>query len=72
MENDLVYRGGSDADVIAVMRKNLQATKMLKECMKNNQPLYDSINLPEECLTTIEKHLQSRVRKLLALPTTSK
>lgn len=47
MENDLVYRGGSDADVIAVMTKNLQTTKMLTECMKNNQPLSDCMHFPE-------------------------
>ena len=33
---------------------------------------HPSINLPEERLTAIENHLQSRVRKLLALPTSSK
>lgn len=33
---------------------------------------HSSINLPEEHLIAIKKHLESRVRKLLALPTTSK
>ena len=33
---------------------------------------HPSINLPEERLVAIEKHIQSRVRKLLALPTASK
>ena len=42
IENDLVYRGGSEADVITVMTKNLQATKMLAECMEENKALFDS------------------------------
>ena len=33
---------------------------------------HPSINLPEERLTAIEKHLQKRVRNLLALPTSCK
>ena len=31
--------------------------------------LHESINLPEEHLQAIEKHLEGRVRKLLAIPT---
>ena len=30
---------------------------------------HESLNLPEEHLQAIEKHLESRVRKLLAIPT---
>ena len=30
---------------------------------------HESLNLPEEHLQTIEKHLEERVRKLLAIPT---
>ena len=33
---------------------------------------HPSMNLPEERLTAIENHLQSRIRKLLALPSSSK
>jgi len=33
---------------------------------------HPSINLPEERLTAIEKHIQNRVRKLLSLPAISK
>ncbi len=42
MENDLVYRGGTDDEVIAVMDKNLYAVKKLAERMKENNPLYHS------------------------------
>lgn len=30
---------------------------------------HESLNLPEEHLAAIEKHLEGRVRKLLAIPT---
>lgn len=42
MENDLVYRGGSDDEVTAVMDKSLYAAKLLSERMKQNDPLYHS------------------------------
>ena len=42
MENDLYYRGGSDAEVIAVMDKNLSVTKEFSARMKENAPLYHS------------------------------
>ncbi len=42
IENDLVWRGGSDIQVIAVMKKNLEVTQKLAECIKENKPLYDS------------------------------
>ena len=44
MENDLCYRGGTDDQVIAVMDKNLYATKKLEERMKENSPLRHSYN----------------------------
>lgn len=42
MENDLVYRGGTDEDVIAVMDKHLCAAQLLSERMKQNDPLRHS------------------------------
>ena len=42
MENDLVYRGGSNEVIIKVMDKNLLAVKLLSECMASNKPLYDA------------------------------
>ncbi len=39
MENDLCYRGGTDGQVIAVMDKNLYATKELEALRANNEPL---------------------------------
>lgn len=42
MENDLVYRGGSNEAIIKVMDKNLLAVKLLSECMASNKPLYDA------------------------------
>lgn len=39
MENDLVFRGGTDEEVAAVMKKNLYATQKLTERMKKNEPL---------------------------------
>ena len=42
MENDLYYRGGSDEQVIAVMDKNLHATKLLSERVQDNAPLREA------------------------------
>lgn len=39
MENDLCFRGGTDDQVIAVMDKNLYATKKLEELRAINEPL---------------------------------
>lgn len=39
MENDLCYRGGTDEQVIAVMDKNLYATKELEALRAKNEPL---------------------------------
>lgn len=44
MENDLCYRGGTDDQVIAVMDKNLYATKKLEELKAKNEPLYCSFD----------------------------
>ncbi len=43
MENDLIYRGGKDEEIIRIMTLHLQAIKLLSECVKNNQPLYDAL-----------------------------
>lgn len=40
MENDLTYRGGTDDQIIAVMDKNLYATKKLEELMAKNESLH--------------------------------
>ncbi|MBQ8431828.1 MAG: helix-turn-helix transcriptional regulator [Clostridia bacterium] len=44
MENDLIYRGGSDAQVTAVMEQHLLAVKHLSERMRTNPPLRCSYN----------------------------
>lgn len=50
IENDLVYRGGTDEQVIAVMDKRLYAVKKLSARMSDNAPLRHSYNnrLPAE------------------------
>jgi transcriptional regulator with XRE-family HTH domain len=55
------------AEVMGSKQKN-QLRKLIGFKFKR----HPSINLPEERLAAIEKHIQSRVRKLLALPTASK
>ena len=55
------------AEVMGTKQKN-QLRKLIDFKFKRHQ----SINLPEERLVAIEKHIQSRVRKLLAIPTASK
>ena len=55
------------AEVMGTKQKN-QLRKLIDFKFTRHQ----SINLPEERLVAIEKHIQSRVRKLLALPTASK
>ncbi len=50
MENDLLYRGGTAASVIAVMDKNLYATKKITELMNENAPLRHSYDrYPADC-----------------------
>lgn len=50
MENDLLFRGGTDEDVIAIMDKNLYATKKLTELMNENEALNHSYDrYPAEC-----------------------
>ena len=39
MENDLLYRGGADEQVIAVMNKNLYAMKKTEEMRMKNEAL---------------------------------
>lgn len=39
MENDLYYRGGTDKQIIAVMDKNLYATKKAEEMRRKNEAL---------------------------------
>lgn len=39
MENDLYYRGGTDEQIIAVMDKNLYATKKTEEMRRKNEAL---------------------------------
>ena len=55
------------AEVIGAKQKN-----QLRKLIGFRFARHPSINLPEERLTAIEKHLQSRVRQLLALPISSK
>ena len=55
------------AEVMGAKQKN-----QLRKLIGFRFTRHPSINLPEERLTAIENHLQSRVRKLLALPTSSK
>ena len=40
MENDLCFRGGTDAEIIAVMEKHLHTVKLLAEHMEENVPLH--------------------------------
>ena len=44
MENDLCHRGGTDEQIIAVMDKNLYATKKLEELRGGNEPLNHSFD----------------------------
>ena len=44
MENDLCYRGGTDEQIIAVMDKNLYATKRLEECRAGNDALHHAFD----------------------------
>lgn len=44
MENDLTYHGGTDIQVIAVMDKNLYATKLLEEQKAKNESLHHSFD----------------------------
>ena len=55
------------AEVMGTKQKN-----QLRKLIGFQFTRHPSINLPEERLTAIENHLQSGVRKLLALPTSSK
>lgn len=55
------------AEVMGTKQKN-----QLRKLIEFKFIRHPSINLPEERLIAIEKHIQSRVRKLLALPTSSK
>lgn len=55
------------AEVMGTKQKN-----QLRKLIDFKFTRHPSINLPEERLIAIEKHIQSRVRKLLALPTTPK
>ena len=55
------------AEVMGAKQKN-----QLRKLIGFRFTRHPSINLPEERLTAIENHLQSRVRKLIALPTSSK
>ena len=55
------------AEVMGTKQKN-----QLRKLIGFRFTRHPSINLPEERLTAIENHLQSRVRKLLVLPTSSK
>ena len=55
------------AEVIGARQKN-----QLRKLIGFKFTRHPGINLPEERLTAIENHLQSRVRKLLSLPTTTK
>lgn len=55
------------AEVMGTKQKN-----QLRKLIDFKFTRHPSINLPEERLTAIEKHLQKRVRKLLALPTSCK
>ena len=55
------------AEVMGIKQKN-----QLRKLIDFKLTRHPSINLPEERLTAIEKHLQKRVRDLLALPTSCK
>lgn len=55
------------AEVMGIKQKN-----QLRKLIDFKFTRHPSINLPEERLTAIEKHLQKRVRDLLALPTSCK
>ncbi len=55
------------AEVMGTKQKN-----QLRKLIDFRFTRHPSINLPDERLIAIEKHIQSRVRKLLALPTASK
>lgn len=55
------------AEVMGTKQKN-----QLRKLIDFKFTRHTSINLPEERLTAIEKHLQKRVRNLLALPTSCK
>lgn len=55
------------AEVMGTKQKN-----QLRKLIDFKFTRHPSINLSEERLIAIEKHIQSRVRKLLALPTASK
>lgn len=52
------------AEVMGIKQRN-----ELRKLIDFKFTRHSSINLPEERLAAIEKHLQSRIRKLLALPT---
>lgn len=48
MENDLCYRGGTDKQIIAVMDKNLYATKKIEELRAENEALNRSFDCYDE------------------------
>ena len=58
MENDLLFRGGTDEQVIAVMDKNLYVTKKLAEQAKNNKALRVALYKGE---SLFERELQNRI-----------
>ncbi len=62
MENDFCYRGGTDDQVIAVMDKNLYATKKIEQYRAVNEPLnrsFDSYS-PEARNNLLEWNLNCR------------
>lgn len=49
MENDLVYRGGTDEEIIPVMEKHLSMLQILSQHMKENDALYHAYDrFPDE------------------------
>ena len=44
MENDLCYRGGTDEQVVALMDKNLYATRLLEDLRTENNSLHHAFD----------------------------
>lgn len=60
MENDMVFRGGTDEQVTAIMEKNLQAASMLTEYAPLWQSYYDRCPSDEQSETLITREVRYR------------
>lgn len=62
MENDLVYRGGTDTEIIAVMEKHLNVVQKIAESINETPQLYKLISrLPDREENILEYHLNCRL-----------